>query len=194
MEDYRFGHRIRSYRIEGMIDGKWQELTKGQSIGRMKIDYFDEIEVSKIRLTCENNVGKPLIRKLSAFYVENFVAPKKQALSPYSEWAAVGSWGTEDYAGNEVNLEIDLSKKINLPGQFIVKILPDTNNEIQIITAEVHYQGRKVLDEFVTVKGNEISINRTDMVTEESSTILFVTLKSISPCKGKVQFRPSTIY
>jgi alpha-L-fucosidase len=58
----------------------------------------------------------------------------------------------------------------------------------------VHYQGRKVLDEFVKVKDNEISINRTDIVTDESNTKLFVTLKFKTPCAGKVQFRPATIY
>jgi alpha-L-fucosidase len=194
MEDYRQGHRIRSYRIEGLKDGNWQELVAGQSVGRMKIDYFDEVEVSKIRLQVDKSVGTPLIRKLSVYYVEDFVAPQKHAISPYSEWADVGSWKPEDFKGEELKLQIDLSKKINLPGQFIIKISPIENYEIEIITAEVYYQGRKILDEFVKVKGTEISINRTDMVTEESNTKLFVTLKSTSPCAGKVQFKPATIY
>jgi hypothetical protein len=43
-------------------------------------------------------------------------------------------------------------------------------------------------------KGNEININRTAMVTPESSSVLLVTVKCVIPCKGKITFRPSIIY
>ena len=58
MEDYREGERIREYIIEGMVNGKWIELTKGSSVGRKKIDYFDEVEVSQLKLVITKAVAE----------------------------------------------------------------------------------------------------------------------------------------
>lgn len=195
MEDYRQGHRIRTYKIEGKIDGNWQELCSGQSVGRKKIDYFDDVEVSAIRLNVTKNVGTPLIRNLSAYYVEDFVAPPKKPISPYSEWAVVASWEQSEWSDGQIEFTLDLSKRINLPGQYTVKLDPEIKeSKIEIKNVEIHYEGRKALDEFVTFKGNEISINRTAMVVDESSSVLYITIQCGEKCDGKVNFRPALIY
>jgi alpha-L-fucosidase len=195
MEDYREGHRIRAYRIEGLTDSGWTELCNGQSVGRKKIDYFPETEVSKIRLTVDENVGKPLIRNLSAYYVENFREPPYTPLRPWSDWAELGIWESTDFTGELLNLEIDLSVSIKLPGQFAVRLLPENQEaEMSIVKAEIHFEGQPALSEFATVNGNEININRTAMVTPESRSVLLVTVKCVIPCKGKITFRPSIIY
>ena len=194
-EDYRFGHRIRSYKIEGFQDGKWKEICTGQSVGRKKIDYFPDIEVSKIRIVVDKNVGTPMIRSLSACFVEDFVPPKEQQLRPWSQWANVFVWDKSDFSEGQLQLKIDLSEKINLPGQFTVKLTAENDDaEIEISKAEIHYEGQKALDEFVSLKDNEVNINRTAMVTEESSSVLFLTVKCKEPCNGKVEFRPAIIY
>ena len=100
MEDYRQGHRIREYAIEGLVDGEWKEICSGLSVGRKKIDCFSDI----------------------------------------------------------------------------------------------HHEDRKALDEFVQISGNEIHINRTAMVTEQSSSILFLTLKCDKACDGRLDFKPAMIY
>ncbi|MCK5729724.1 MAG: hypothetical protein KAH68_01535 [Draconibacterium sp.] len=69
MEDYKEGERIREYRIEGLSKGEWVELTKSTSVGRKKIDYFDEIKVKQIRLVITKSVAQPLIRSFLAYYV-----------------------------------------------------------------------------------------------------------------------------
>ncbi len=195
MEDYREGQRIRSYKIEGMVDGEWMELCTGQSIGRKKIDYFPEIEVSEVRVVVDKNMGNPLIRSFSVYYVENFVAPPQKPISPYSEWVEVASWEQSGWIDGQLKLTVDLSKKINLPGQFTVKLVPEGERAtVEIVNAEIHYNGSKALDEFVTVKGNEININRTAMVTDESSSILYLILKCDEDCSGKIEFKPAMIY
>jgi len=35
-EDYRYGHRIRSYILQGKINDEWKVLVKGSSVGRKK--------------------------------------------------------------------------------------------------------------------------------------------------------------
>lgn len=48
MEDYREGHHIRQYVIEGWNGAQWRPLAGGTSVGRMKIDGFEETTVSKV--------------------------------------------------------------------------------------------------------------------------------------------------
>ena len=191
MEDYRLGHRIREYKIEGFMDGNWKELCSGQSIGRKKIDYFDDVEVSKIRLNILKSVNEPVIRKLSAYFVEDFVAPPKKGVSPWSDWQDIGDFNTKE---NTI-IEVDLTGKIKMPGQFTVKIEPDgSGKKIKLSNIELIYDGRKVLDDFITVKGNEININRTAQVTDESKIELRFNIKSNAKVSGKIQFKPALIY
>ena len=67
MEDISQGERIRQYEIDGMVDGQWVELAKGSAVGHKKIDKFDPIRVSKIRIRVLKSVGEPLIRRIAAF-------------------------------------------------------------------------------------------------------------------------------
>lgn len=193
MEDYREGHRIREYVIEGYTNGSWTELYKGQSVGRKKIDYFPDVVVSKIRFNSIKSVGEPIVQRLSAYYVNDFVAPPKRSVSAWSQWQNVNIWTKEMFADGMTKVEIDLSEKINLPGQYTVKVIPD-GVKIELTEARIHYEGRKALDEFVKISGNEISINRTAQVTNESSSVLFITIRSEEASQGKIAFKPALIY
>ncbi len=191
MEDYRLGHRIREYKIEGYAHGNWEELCKGQSVGRKKIDYFNELEVTKIRLTVTKSVNEPVIRKLSVYYVEDFVAPPQHGISPWSDWQDISTFDTKENS----KIEVDLTGKIKMPGQFLIKIEPKYSDaKIRISDVELIYDGRVVLENFTSVKGNEININRTAQVIDESKIELRFTLKSKSESSGKVQFKPALIY
>jgi len=191
MEDYRLGQRIRVYKIEGFVDGNWKELYSGQSVGRKKIDYFDEIEVSKIRLNVIKSMNEPVIRKLSAYYVKDFVAPPKREIRPWSNWQNITTFNTKENA----IIEIDLTEKIKMPGQFTVRVEPENaDTKIKINNVELIYDGRVVLESFTTVKGNEININRTAQVTDESKITLRFSLNSKIGYRGKIQFKPALIY
>ncbi len=191
MEDYRLGHRIREYKIEGLVDGNWKELCIGQSVGRKKIDYFDEIEVSKIRLTIAKSVNEPVIRKLSAYYVEDFVAPPKHGIRAWSEWKNIDTFNTKE---NGI-IEVDLTGTIKMPGQFLIKVEPENSKvKIKISDVELIYDGRVVLDNFTSVKGNEININRTAQVTDESKIELRFNIKSNAKITGEIKFKPALIY
>jgi len=63
-EDYRYGHRIRAFVIEG-FDGKgWVKLFEGTAVGRRIIARCNPIEVSQVRVRVTESVGTPLIRRL----------------------------------------------------------------------------------------------------------------------------------
>ena len=194
MEDYRKGHRIRSYRIEGLEDGTWKVLCKGTSIGRKKIDYFDPIRIEAVRLVVEKHVGTPLVRSLSAFHVSYFVEPAKAGVSPWSNWQEIHRWEESD-VDKDVKVDLDLSGRILYPGQYMVKIEAENNDrELEIIEVELYYDGSRVLDEFVSVSEGTISINRTAQVIDESRITLRITFKSMASGGGTIQFRPLTIY
>lgn len=72
MEDYRYGHRIRAYKVEGLIGAEWTTLAEGISVGRKKIDTFGDVSVTRLRLSVTKNQEIPLIRSFSAFYVKGF--------------------------------------------------------------------------------------------------------------------------
>jgi len=193
MEDYRQGHRVREYIIEGYCNGGWVELHRGQSIGRKKIDYFDEVTVSRIRLNIIKNKGEPLIRSMAAYYVEDFSAPPKQGIYAWSEWQNLEKVNLSK--GEKQRIELDISGKIKLPGQYTIRI--DTEGQdikIRISELELLYDGNQALDKFVSFSGNEIKINRTAQVTEESRITLIFSLISKKKFKGEIQFRPSFIY
>jgi alpha-L-fucosidase len=192
MEDYRQGHRIREYLVEGLVNGKWKELSKGTSVGRKKIDYFPDVEVSEIRLNVTRSVGSPLLRKLSAYYVENFEPPLIEPVHANSPWTVVGKWNSESFVENTVTMEIDLSGQIILPGQYTLRLVSDS--DITITDVEIHYDNQKATDDYFKISGNEVSINRTAMVTNESSSILYLTFESDTQNFGNVEFRPALIY
>ncbi|PXX21701.1 alpha-L-fucosidase, partial [Arenibacter sp. ARW7G5Y1] len=186
MEDYRQGHRIREYLVEGLVNGKWKELSKGTSVGRKKIDYFPDVEVSEIRLNVTRSVGSPLLRKLSAYYVENFEPPLIEPVHANSPWTVVGKWNSESFVENTVTIEIDLSDQIILPGQYTLRLVSDS--DITITDVEIHYDNQKAMDDYFKISGNEVSINRTAMVTNESSSILYLTFESDTQNFGNVEF------
>ncbi|MHB8968898.1 MAG: alpha-L-fucosidase [Pirellulaceae bacterium] len=73
-EDYRAGERIREYVVEGLRGGEWSALSKGTSVGRMKIDLFRPVNVTQVRLRVTQSAAEPLIRSLATFYVEGVSA------------------------------------------------------------------------------------------------------------------------
>lgn len=195
MENYREGQRIREYYIEGKKDDKWIKLCSGSSVGRKKIDYFPAVEISMIRLKVLKSVGEPLIRSLSAYYVHKFTPPAKQELKMWSEWTNVKEWTKEMFVDGSVKIKVDLSDRINLPGQYSIRLTSDNKNlDIKLTGAEIHYEGRKALDEFVKINGRKISINRTAQVTDESSSVLYITINSKEPCNGKIEFTSLLVY
>jgi len=70
MEEIVHGERVRKYAIDGFIGGKWQQLCEGTAIGHKRIDRFEAIEVSKVRLRCTQAVATPVVRKLAVYYTQ----------------------------------------------------------------------------------------------------------------------------
>lgn len=66
-EDIRFGERVRQYRLEGRINGKWALLAEGSCIGHKRIEQIEPITVSAIRLRISQSLDTPMIANLSVY-------------------------------------------------------------------------------------------------------------------------------
>ena len=69
-EDIKQGERIREYRIEAKVDGKWMPLVSGQSVGHKRIEKFEAIEVTALRIEVIHSIAEPCIVSFSAYYIE----------------------------------------------------------------------------------------------------------------------------
>ena len=63
-EDYRYGHRIRAFVIEGFDGTKWTQLFEGTAVGRRLIVRLPPTELTQVRVRVTQSVGTPLIRRL----------------------------------------------------------------------------------------------------------------------------------
>ena len=94
MEDIWHGERMRIYVVEGYDGAQWKRLSAGTAVGHKKIDYFEEAEVSAVRVRALDSIGTPIIRAFAAYYVgETPVITEQPARGLYK----LGDWGTEMY-------------------------------------------------------------------------------------------------
>ena len=70
MEDILHGERVREYVIEGFAGDAWRKLAEGISIGHKKIDSFEPIKVSKLRVRVVKSAATPLIRRLAVYHTQ----------------------------------------------------------------------------------------------------------------------------
>ena len=68
-EDITKGERIRQYKIEVKVNGKWQTVCSGESVGHKRIAHFEPVETTALRLTVAQSVALPEIRHFSAYNV-----------------------------------------------------------------------------------------------------------------------------
>ncbi|MBV9123736.1 MAG: glycoside hydrolase family 29, partial [Planctomycetes bacterium] len=66
-EDIHQGERIRRYVVEAEVEGRWQPVAQGTSVGHKKIDRISPVTTRKLRLHVLEAVAPPVVRKLAAY-------------------------------------------------------------------------------------------------------------------------------
>ncbi|HXO78102.1 MAG TPA: discoidin domain-containing protein, partial [Puia sp.] len=69
-EDLAGGERVRRYEVEVWGDGSWKKVCDGISVGHERIQQFEAVRTSKLRLTIKESEGAPAIKSFSAFRLE----------------------------------------------------------------------------------------------------------------------------
>lgn len=70
-ENIRYGQRIRAYSLEAYVNGTWQKIATGASIGRKRIERFAAVKAEKFRLRIFDSKPLPKIRSMEAFFVKD---------------------------------------------------------------------------------------------------------------------------
>ena len=193
MEDYREGHRIREYVIEGFVHNEWKRLAGGSSVGRKKIDPFTAVTVTKVRLRIIKEADIPLIRSFEVYNVENYRF--EPSLYETADWKECGEWDTKSFTNGRKEMTIDLSSYILMPGQYEVAFTYSVNiTGMQVEKAEIIFENDTTLQEYITRKDNTNTfyINRTSQVAAGSSSVLKVRMSSdnsVFQNKGNIKIR-----
>ena len=66
-EDIVQGEHIRKYAVEAKIDGKWMTVCDGESIGHKRIQQFNTVKTTEIRLRVDESATTPIIKRLAVF-------------------------------------------------------------------------------------------------------------------------------
>lgn len=133
-EDIVFGERVRDYVVEGQTNENWIELAKGSSIGYKRIERFDAVEVSAVRVRFTKFSYSPVIKNLAVYFAgDNFASE-------------IPDEGHEILIGTKVpeksgKFEIDLSDFIKMAGQYELVIRSDANKNLKILSSNLILQG-----------------------------------------------------
>ena len=66
-ENIKKGERIRQYKIEAKINGKWKTICQGESVGHKRIEKLNSIETDMVRLTVLESIEQPDIINFSVY-------------------------------------------------------------------------------------------------------------------------------
>ena len=67
-EYIKLGQRVSEYKVEAFIDGNWQELTDGTTIGYKVIRKFTEVRTNKIKLIISKSKACPVISNIELYH------------------------------------------------------------------------------------------------------------------------------
>lgn len=78
-EDINRGQRVEQFTIEGRVDGEWQPIASGTTIGYKRILTFPQVKVDRLRLVINSSRAKANIKSLRAFRI---TMPEEEAIDP----------------------------------------------------------------------------------------------------------------
>ncbi|NQT41351.1 MAG: discoidin domain-containing protein, partial [Planctomycetes bacterium] len=104
-------------------------------------------------------------------------------------WRKCGSAGPDAFTGGQARIELDISKFITQPGQFVLRLDDLGKSTTTVEDIAVFYDGHSVHEEVLSaVKEDEIYLlNRHAQIVEDSKIVLKVTLKTQRDDDAKVE-------
>lgn len=183
MEDYRQGERVRRYRLEARVDGRWEQVASGCQIGRKRIVVFEEKDTDCLRLVVEEAAETPILRKMAAYYVEApdlpqlMEAQRTQSLvyDPATDsWKTMGegqgvfAWSAEEIDGKDLFFTLDISHVVTEPGQYELLFAMEGTGELHVADLQVLLEGEMTEGVLSVIEpGRRYNLNRTSAVEDE---------------------------
>ena len=106
-EAIEYGHRVRGFKIEALVEGEWKTLYDGECIGYKWAEYFDEVTTDTVRVSVYDAVAAPLLRSFGLYLLDTSVFEEekriKHAMSGKN--LAEGKSARVNYSEREVEVE-----------------------------------------------------------------------------------------
>ncbi len=74
-EYIRLGQRVKSFTVEALVDGEWQEVTKGTTIGYKRILRFPSVEATQLRFNITGSKACPIISNIGVYNAPQILTP-----------------------------------------------------------------------------------------------------------------------
>jgi hypothetical protein len=178
-EDYRLGHRIRAYVIEGRVNGHWRQLAAGTAVGRRKLDTFATVEADRLRVRITQSVGEPMIRKFQVHVVDDALARAFQSASDV--WKKVGTW-----KGGDKEMHINLTAATVEPRLYTLRL----TGKAAIQSAEYWIGGEKVAaDQVRLISGSSVEINRSQVLPPGTAVEVRLKNQAHAGAQGNIELQ-----
>ena len=66
-EDIAFGERVLKYKLKGLCNGKWIQLSEGSCIGHKRIEHYPTHSLSVVKLEIEEAKDNPVIKSFAIY-------------------------------------------------------------------------------------------------------------------------------
>ncbi|MCL3782533.1 alpha-L-fucosidase [Prolixibacteraceae bacterium JC049] len=138
------GQRVEAFKLEAMIDGKWNTVVKSTTIGYKKLKRFQSVKTSKVRLTIEKARGPVYINEIGLYKAPELLT-EARVIRNKQGWVSMSTETphpviTYTLDGSEPTAKSTVYKKpIQLPKGGTVKARAFVNNfsEKSAVTTEI---------------------------------------------------------
>ncbi len=123
-ENIEHGQRVDSFTVEALVDGEWQAVCEGTTIGRKRLLRFPAVEASAFRVNLVQTRTTAEISRVGAFYAEELpdhIDYESYNDYPREKWTDI----TEEEEMRFNPLTVDLGEEVLLSG---FSYIPDEDN------------------------------------------------------------------
>jgi hypothetical protein len=173
-------HRTEQFRLEyrSTEDEDWNVAFEDTKMGSNYKRQFEAVTARYWRLRIQEANHDPAIVEWKLF-------------SPHQSnpWVKCGSVGPGTFKQGRAQIELDISKCIDQPGQFLLRFDDIGTSAATVEHIEVFYDGHPVHEEVLSAvkEGQVYLLNRHAQIVEESKIVLHVMLKTHNSSDAKME-------
>jgi len=185
-EDLKFGERVLSYQITSYQNGRWKVVCVGSSIGNKKIDFFNTIHTTKIKLHILASKETPQIRNFAAYHVVSQLhdsGSEKAQTKP----AVIYHWEANTFNATDwKEITLNLTSFVNRVGEYEIRFsslasdyLSNKSSALQFKDYQLNMYGSNQPSSLQYLRDKQVfRITRSQQTLSEYPTILKVKVKN----------------
>ena len=129
-EEIAEGERVRGYRLEARVDGRWKVVGEGSAIGQKRIHPVGPVTTDAVRLEVGRSRGTPLIRRFAAYDTGAVPPPTWDQGADLTGDDVVAEWSGAAF-------DLDLTKYLDRAGQYRLRFAGSRGEKVEVEKLEV---------------------------------------------------------